>query len=548
MSKHALLSRRDLLKHSAVAAGVSVLGAAETVAAAPAPKSQDQDLIDVALVNGRILTLDDRNTVASALAIRDGRIIEIGRRVARRARTIDLKGATVIPGLIDAHHHIFMSSAHFGYEVRRLEVVTSVPELLQAITDRARSVPAGQFILCEGGWHRRGLVEKRVPTLAELDAAAPNHPVWIAESGRSEPPPGLSNRLGLAFFQAHGLSGDALTGALPRKDATALLRTMITEEDRRRCVNDAIAYALGLGCTMVHDVGNLVPDPSVEATYPFILDLWRAQQLKLRFRIRLNAFEQTGIEGVRARIINNINRLGDDVLRLNGLGEALGDVEPHDADFEPVFVESAKFAASKGWSVHIHSVNYKVAPGDVTENIAHTAAYRKVNELYPLKNLRWSLAHANYITPDLVRQLADMGVGITGEAWKYGSEKLEPMPMGPPFRMLLDAGIHLGGGSDGSSTARFNPWITIYYMTTGKIYSGEVGNPGQSISRVEALKVHTRGSAWHSFDDHHLGSLEVGKLGDLAVLSNDPLTVSDEDLRRITSKMTMLAGRIVHEA
>jgi len=185
-------------------------------------------------------------------------------------------------------------------------------------------------------------------------------------------------------------------------------------------------------------------------------------------------------------------------------------------------------------------------PGDTSQNVAHVEGYRAANAEHPIRNMRWSLAHVNYITPELVQALKEMGAGVTGDAWQYTSD-LEQVPMGPPWRMLVDSGIQVGGGSDGTGTAGFNPWLTIYYMTTGRINSGEIGNPGQTISRIEALKILTKGSAWHSFDEDKLGTIEIGKLADVAVLSDDPLTVADDKLRKVTSMLTLQAGKIVHQ-
>ena len=112
--------------------------------------------------------------------------------------------------------------------------------------------------------------------------------------------------------------------------------------------------------------------------------------------------------------------------------------------------------------------------------------------------------------------------------------------------MLVDAGLHVGGGTDGTNVGPFNPWLMIYYMTTGRNNSGDLANPGQSVSRLKALQIYTSGSAWHSFDDDQLGMIETGKLADLVVLSDDPLTVSDDKLRKISSVLTLQAGKIVH--
>jgi predicted amidohydrolase YtcJ len=480
------------------------------------------------------------------MAIRNGRIVEIGSSVGRGARVIDLKGATVIPGLIDAHAHIYWTFSNPGYEARDIELARSIPELLKAITHRSKSVPAGQFISCNGGWNRSQLAEKRLPSLAELDAAAPNHPLWIVEMQTEDawidpkkhpPKPAVANTRGLAFFAKQGVKTDAKTGQLSWAESTAALMKVQTEDDRRRNLRDAIDYMAGHGLTMLHDFGDgAVRGGTLEDRYPYVIDLWRRQKLNMRFRLRTYG---PGVEGLRAMMVNNINRLGDDVLRMNGFGEGIGGRTAEE------FIAAGKVVAQYGWSAHVHSVTVN-KPGDTAEHVFHVTGYQAVNAVHPLKDLRWSLAHGNYLTPELAQALKAMGVGVEGDAWQY-TEPLASVPMGPPFRMLLDSGINLGGGSDCTGTAGANPWLTIAWMTTGRLNTGELGNPGQTISRTEALKVHTKGSAWHSFDDEHLGTLEVGKLADIAVLSDDALTVSDDDLRRITSTLTLQAGKVVYQ-
>jgi predicted amidohydrolase YtcJ len=138
-----------------------------------------------------------------------------------------------------------------------------------------------------------------------------------------------------------------------------------------------------------------------------------------------------------------------------------------------------------------------------------------------------------------------MGVGVTAEGWRY-TTPAGATPLGPPWRMLVDAGLHVGGGTDGTNVGPFNPWLILFYMSTGRNNAGDLVNPGQSVSRLEALTIYTKGSAYHSFDDDKLGTIETGKLADLVVLSDDPLKVSDDKLRKISSVLTLQAGKVVH--
>ena len=163
----------------------------------------------------------------------------------------------------------------------------------------------------------------------------------------------------------------------------------------------------------------------------------------------------------------------------------------------------------------------------------------------PIDEFRWSLCHVNNITDDLIQTVVDLGIGVNIQGTSY-TGTLGATPSGPPFRKLLDAGIPAGGGSDATNVAALNPWLMMYYMTTGRNNAGDLLNPGQTISRLEALRLYTIGSAYLSFDDDRLGTIEEGKLADLVVLSDDPLTASDDKLRKISSVLTLQAGKVVY--
>ncbi len=540
------LSRRDFIKSAATVAGATIVGAATATAAevttleiprgrvsnSPSGCDASQDL---ALVNGRFLTLDDKNSIVSAVAIRNGRIADVGhaQAIGPCAQTINLRGATVIPGLIDSHVHYLRAGTNPGHEVRIIETATSVAELQQMISDRAQTVPAGDFITCIGGWNRNGFAEMRLPTPSELDAAAPQNPVYLSETSGGNA--AVTNTRGIAFFQSLGVTVNPVTGTLTPAQGLVALQAVQTEEDKQRGTEEVMDFASSLGVTMVNELGQgiLSLDP-VESQYQYGLSLWRRQKLKVRHRLRLTTSADPGLSEMQSRIVNNINRIGDDIWRLNGVGESFADRTG------PLFVEACKFVAANGWSMHTHSLT-------ADENNAHIAGYQEANAEHPIRDLRWSLAHVNVITAELVRALADMGVGVTAEGWRY-TTPAGAAPLGPPWRMLVDAGLHVGGGTDGTNVGPFNPWLIIFYMSTGRNNAGDLVNPGQSVSRLEALRIYTKGSAYHSFDEEQLGTIEIGKLADLVVLSDDPLTVSDDKLRKISSVLTLQAGKIVHGA
>src|SRR5262245_13104531 len=200
------MNRRELLK-------LGIGGAAGIVAGQPTGALVAQNVgADLALVNGKFV--DGRGVVGSALTIKNGRIIAVGRAMplGPGAPTIDLGGRTVIPGFVDAHLHYTRAGINPGHEARRIERAFSIAELQEAIAQRAASVPAGEFITCIGGWNHTQFAESRRPTKAELDQAAPKHPVYISGTGGGTG--AIANNLGLAFFASKGVNADAATGVV----------------------------------------------------------------------------------------------------------------------------------------------------------------------------------------------------------------------------------------------------------------------------------------------------------------------------------------------
>jgi predicted amidohydrolase YtcJ len=542
------LSRRGLVKGALFAAGSSVLGggaAASAASADPGPvakRSPIRDSSDLALVNGRILTFDDSDTVASALAIRDGRIVEVGRRVGRCSQTIDLRGATVIPGLIDASTRYTRTAAEPGHHARLIETARSIGDVQRMLADRAKTVPAGEFITCISGWGHNAFNENRLPTPAELDRAAPRHPVFLAENYFGPADLAVANTKGIAFFASHGVSVDQATGRLDMMEGIAALRAVQTPEDRLQSTADGMTFAASLGMTMINDFGDSGAADTLEASFQHVVELWRQGRLDLRLRLRVRPAQA----GYQQRILANINRLGDDVLRLNGSSDVASGDDPNGPPPVADTIAPFTFVAANGWSQSVQALS-------LPENQVFAAGIQAANAQHPLRDLRWSLAHVNNITADIAKAMADIGVGVTPSGWQFPYDDNIPgssyYPYGPPWRTLLDTpGLRVGAGTDAAHSGPFNPWLNMYYMTTGRNNAGHVVLTGQKISRLEALRIYTKGSAWHTFDEHHLGTIEPGKLADLAVLNADPLTVSDDRLRTMGSSLTLQAGRIVYQA
>jgi predicted amidohydrolase YtcJ len=518
-----MLSRRALLECAAagaVAVAGGGLGVGTATANAAAQVTSSGDLV---LTNGKFV--DGRGQVATTLTIRNGRIFRVGKAAALApdARTIDLGGRTVVPGLFDAHVHYTRAGVNPGYEVRRIERAFSIAELQEAIAERAKSVPPGQSITCIGGWNHTQFAEARRPTRTELDAAAPRHRVYISGTGGGTG--AITNSLGSAFFATKGVVVDAATGAVAdAAAAVAALQSTQTPEDKLRGTTELNAHANRLGLTGVINGGNL-------ADQELALRLWREDKLTIRMR---PLFPADSPQDVETRVLNNFSQggraVGDDMFRVAGFGERIGGTDPMSSQFEP----TARMIAKHGWLLQQHSITIK-------ENDFHLEAFRSIAKEHPIGQLRWSIIHLQAIDEARLKVLKELGAGASAQTWTYMSTA-----GGPPFRRIVDSGIQAGVGTDSTNVSALDPWLSLFYMTTGRNLAGVLTNDGQQISRIEALRLYTEGAAWFSFDDHHIGSFVEGKYADLAVLSHDYLTVPDQMIRKIESVLTMVGGKIVH--
>ena len=514
-------SRRQWLEAAAAVASLGswTPGEAAQRSVRPAP-NPTRDLV---LTNGKFV--DGRGVVASALTVRNGRIVALNATspVAPDARRLNLGGRTVVPGFVDAHVHYTRAGVNPGYEARRIERALSIAELQEAISRRAASVPPGAFITCIGGWNHTQFKEARKPTRAELDEAAPRHPIYISGTGGGTG--ALTNSLGRSFFAGRGVTVDEASGAIaaPAEALTALQASQ-TADDKLRGTADLNAHANSLGLTMVVNAGNFE-----DQELP--LRLWREGRLTIRMR---PVFPADSPQDVAARIRNNFSQggraVGDDLFRVAGFGERIGGTDPMSASFEPTAREIAKGR----WLLQQHSITLK-------ENDFHLEAFKSIARDHPIDGLRWSLLHLQAIDAPRLKALMDLGAGASAQTWTYLSNA-----GGPPFRRIVDSGIHAGVGTDSTNVSALDPWLSLFYMTTGRNLAGTMTNDGQQITRLEALRLYTEGAAWFCFDDDRVGSFVEGKHADLAVLNQDYLTVSDEALRRTESLLTLVGGVVVH--
>jgi len=504
------------------------------------------------LTNGRIHTMDAQRTVVSKVRIANGRFVEVGDAAGSGVGctdTIDLRGRTVIPGMIDNHFHVQLVGSRPGYETRAIETAFSIAEAQAVIRERAKTVPEGAFITAIGGLQPRQFVENRLPTLAELDAAAPRHPVYIHVSFNG---PAVTNTLGKRFFESQAIPV-AASGLIevngPTWNALDALRANWTLADTKRTMQQVFGYFNSMGLTTVHSVlGSQDRGPAQYFGWNEqrpMQELQREGALTLRLRLYFNTGPRVDGKPGNPRLADVLDTLwpdlGDDLVKTAGIGEHVVDWPLEGAvPLGDEYYQSVRQVARHGWQMMEHSFNEP-------NHAARADVWERVHREFPITNLRWSIDHVNTIEPPTLARMKALGVGVRAHGWRFLAGT--PGQAGPPFRLLLDSGIHVGTGMDGAQAAPIDPWLNVYYMVTGRNVRGELINDGQQITRQEAVWLYTGGNGWFSRDEQRLGTVEPGRLADVAVLSADvfdPRAVPDEAIKRVHSVLTLLGGRIVH--
>jgi len=509
---------------------------------------------ELVFVNGRIHTMDGNNTIANTVSIRNGRFSAVGGAAPARGpgiRVIDLRGRSAVPGLIDNHNHIVLMGNRPGHHTP-LEAASSIADVQETVAARAKAIPRGAWVTTIGGFHRNQLFPRgqnpRLPTLAELDTAAPDHPVYISESFMG---PSATNSLGKGFFKRQtppvpvGEDGSIATGSQSTGRATLALRqTLLTFEQRKRGALDAMTYGLGLGVTTHLDQGafqatNTATDGAAhEDNYtmhvPFLA---LRDEGKLPARLRINFLHQDStpdLPTLTERLKNSFKFFGDDMVRTGAIGEFIAAFGPGSP-----FVEAARRVARAGWRAEVHSLS-------ATDFQQEIQGYEAAHAEFAITDLRWVIAHAPFITEPWVNRLKALGGGLSLTGWRYLAGT--PEQNGPPFRMIVDNGIHAGMSSDGMQIAPMNPWLHMYYATTGLNARQFLINAGQQITRQEVLKLYTANNGWFLREEDQIGTIEPGKLADLVVLSDDYFTVPDEKVKKIRAVLTVVGGTVVHDA
>ena len=549
------LRRLRCARVAAIAAGL-VASLIQTAA-----QAQPAELI---VVRARIATLDAASTTASALAVRDGRLIAVGSDAAVQAtagpatRRVDAGGRTLIPGLIDSHMHAIRAALSYATEVNWIDA-PSIDEAMRRLRDAAGRARPGAWLIVAGGWTEQQFAEKRRPTLAEVMRAVPDNPTYLqmfyshvlmtpkalADVGLSleTPPTGIGVERDGAGVTTGWLTGNivgisALFDRLPKP----------TYDDNLRGTRQFFGELNRLGVTGVIDPGGFNLGP---AQYAALFQLWREKALTLRVAYSVFA-QQVGAEFAEFRTLTQLLPMGfgDDWLRFNGIGEritaGLYNNNQPDAAAKERFLEIIRWAAQQKLAVTVH--------WQENASVHHLLdLFDQVNRETPIANLRWSIAHLDNASADTLGRMKSLGVGWTMQDALYlGGDRIvatvgdEARRM-PPIVTALRLGVHTGAGTDAHRVASYNPFVALQWMLDGRTAGGRpTRGPDETPSREQALRLYTAGSAWFSFDDDRRGTLEVGKLADFAILDQDFFTVPVERIGRTVSLMTVVGGKVVH--
>lgn len=553
-----------------------------TLFAATIGFSQKKELPTLIIYNANIHTMDDKNSTAEAVAIANGSIIKVGKNETilklknKNTKLVDAKGKTVIPGLFDSHSHIIRGGRFFNTELR-WDGVRSLKLALEMLKEQAQRTPEGQWVRVVGGWNAFQFQEKRLPTLDEINEATGNVPTFILHLyGHA-----YLNKAGLAKLKIDGNTPNPKGGLIQKDEqgnptgllvaepsAFILYSTVaklpeLTDEEKINSTKLFMTEYNRFGITAVMDAGggfqNYPDDYGVTNKL--------AAQNKLTIRLPFFLYPQKPGDELSdfTKWISEVE-VGDHdddhshktEYYVQGGGESLvatgADFENFDEprpELSPAMEGQMKAVIStlvkNKWPFRIHAT--------YNETITRFLnVIEEVNKETPLNGLLWFFDHAETITVENLQRVKNLGGGIAiqhrmafqGEAFikRYGKKAAENTP---PIKSMLDMGIPIGMGSDATRVSSYNPWIGLYWLTTGTTIGGTRYQKQENIlDRNTALKLYTQGSARLVRLDKDRGMIKEGYLADLAVLSQDYFKVEDSKILDITSNLTVVNGEIVY--
>lgn len=538
---------------------------------------------DIIILNGKITTLDGNNPEVQAVAITGNKVLQTGSNVqilklkGRNSKVIDAKGSRVIPGLFDSHLHVIRGGRFYNTELR-WDGVSSVKKALQMLKEQAARTPPGQWIRVVGGWNEYQFEEKRLPTISEINEATGDVPTFILYLYAKA----WLNKAGIKELKITGNTPNPLQGLIEKDnngDPTGLLvaepnafilystLSLLPELTYDEKINSTLQYMTELnrlGVTAVMDAGGgfqNFPDD-----YAITDELNRQGKITVRLPYYLFAQKKgteladytkwTGMVEIDHHTHNEHNEVD---YHVNGGGENL---VADAADFEnfqfprpelpPSMEKNMKEVVSllvkKRWPFRIHATYDESISRDLD-------VIEAVNKETPLNGLPWFFDHAETISEGNMQRIKALGGGIAvqhrmayqGESFIHRYGKKQALAA-PPVKRMLELGLPVGLGTDGTRVASYNPWIALYWITTGKTIGGtQVMAKENIIDRKTALQLFTYGG-FGLIKHTDKGRIQKGYFADLVILDSDYFHVDDEEIKNITSRLTMVDGKIVYGA
>ncbi len=539
-----------------------------------------QSNADLIIYNGNIATMNRAGEFVQAVAIKDGLVLETGTSASILARygsanvqRIDVKGKTVIPGLNDSHIHVIREGLNYNAELR-WDGVRSLKRAMEMLKEQAARTPPGVWIKVIGGWNEFQFEERRQPTMAEINEAVPDKPVFITYLyGKA-----FLNKKGIevlgynknTHYEGSLLEQDEqgnLTGLMfakqtPKAIYTTLgLTTKLTPEER---LNSTIQFNRELnrfGLTSAVDAAG--GNQNYPSDYTISLQLAKEGKLSVRIAYYLFA-QQKGkeLQDYENWVQQAHLRKNDQLLVPNGfVAEGAGEnlvasaadfenfLEPRivlpdtmEADLEPVI----RLLVKNRWPFRLHATY-----GESIERML--GVFERVNKEIPFNGLRWVFDHAETITDEQLKRVKALGGGIAVQFRMYYQGELynklygQPGHQLPPIKKMLQMGIPVGMGTDATRISTYNPWMALHWLLTGKTMGGLQFWPKRDVlDKFTALQLYTTGSAWLSQEELLKGKLVPGMYADLSVLSADYFSVDADKVRSMESLLTIVNGKIVY--
>lgn len=530
------------------------------------------------MTNGKFHTVDRENPIAQAVAIKDGKFLAVGSEndvmqyAGPETQVIDLHGHTAVPGLNDSHLHLIRGGLNYNLELR-WEGVPSLADALRMLKEQALRTPSPQWVRVVGGWTEFQFAERRMPTLDEINAAAPDTPVFILHLYDRA----LLNRAALKVVgytkdtpnppggEIQRDSNGNPTGMLIAKPNAMILYATLAKGPKlplAQQVNSTRQFMRELnrlGLTSAIDAGGGFQNYPED--YQVIAELHDKQQLTLR--IAYNLFTQRPKQELEDfQLWTDMLKPGQgtDFYRHNGAGEMLVFSAADFEDFlqprpdlpagtEDELERVVRHLVEHRWPFRLHAT-YDESIGRMLN------VFEKVNREIPFAGLHWIFDHAETISERNIERVKALGGGIAvqhrmafqGEyfAERYG---LEATKQTPPVAKMLAAELPVGLGTDATRVASYNPWTALYWLVSGRTVGGmAMYDDHARLDRETALMLWTQGSAWFSTEQGKKGQIKVGQLADMAVLSEDYFSVPEEQIKGIESVMTVVDGKVVYAA